>query len=347
MCIVASLRSLTIWAFSGLRWWIMFCTCATQRHVLAHISSVRRDSQRRVSRMRNDSAVVYNRLELDSHADTIVLGSNCVILSHTGRECNVSPYTETYSSIRNVPIVSGATAWTCQETGDTYILVFHESLWMGDIMDHTLVNPNQLRHFGIKVQDNPYGGTEMHLSTESNDMYFPLRSEGTMIYLDTCTPTEQELHEECVHIQLSSKSPWNPHAVQFPEFTRRAEAGTPAINRTTAHITTSVELACSCVDVCSCAGNIVCPCPQQITERLIAQVRVPEVLTTDVPGRRTFISDERHTSVTPAILSERWCIGIVQARNMIKVTTQKGVRSAILPLSRRYRADRVFERPLL
>ena len=84
----------------------------------------------------------------------------------------------------------------------------------------------------------------------------------------------------------------------------------------------------------------------RLTERLIAEVNVTDVLE-DVPSRRTFIAKERHPQVSPEELSERWCIGLQQAKNTIKITTQKGVRSAILPLSRRYRADRVFERPLL
>jgi hypothetical protein len=40
-----------------------------------------------------------------------------VILHYTGRECDVSPYTEVYESVKVVPIVSGATAWTDEETG--------------------------------------------------------------------------------------------------------------------------------------------------------------------------------------------------------------------------------------
>ena len=51
--------------------------------------------------------------------------------------------------------------------------------------------------------------------------------------------------------------------------------------------------------------------------------------------------------MTAAELSERWCIGLAQAINTIKITTQHGVRSATLPLSRRCKADRIFERPLL
>jgi hypothetical protein len=152
---------------------------------------------------------------MDSHADTVVLGKNCVILAYTGRECDVSPYTDYYDAIKGVPIVTGATAWTCQADGETYILVFNEALWMGETMDHSLINPNQLRHFGIYVQDNPYGDVQMHLSTEDTDTIIPLTAEGTTIFLQGRTPTDKEL-QQCRHITLTSKSPWNPHDVLFP-----------------------------------------------------------------------------------------------------------------------------------
>lgn len=69
-------------------------------------------------------------MELDSHTDTVVLGRNALVLHYTGRECDVLPYTDTYKAIKGVPIVTGATAWTCQFSGTTYILVFNEALWM-------------------------------------------------------------------------------------------------------------------------------------------------------------------------------------------------------------------------
>ena len=78
-----------------------------------------------------------------------------MILNYTGKECDVSPYRDDYDPISNVPIVTAATAWQSSYTGQTYILVFNEALWMGDTMSNTLVNPNQLRHFGTTVQDNP------------------------------------------------------------------------------------------------------------------------------------------------------------------------------------------------
>jgi hypothetical protein len=68
---------------------------------------------------------------------------------------------------------------------------------------------------------------------------------------------------------------------------------------------------------------------------------------TDVPTPNTFISDERRSDVSPESLADRWCIGIDQARLTLEHTTQRLVRSALLPLTRRYKADRIFQLPRL
>jgi hypothetical protein len=101
---------------------------------------------------------VYSTLEMDTHADICVLGPSFVILHYTNRECDVSPYSEVYESVKADPIVSGATAWTDERTGLTYILVVNEALWMPDTVTSNLIKPNQLRAYGITVQDNPFAG---------------------------------------------------------------------------------------------------------------------------------------------------------------------------------------------
>ena len=68
---------------------------------------------------------------------------------------------------------------------------------------------------------------------------------------------------------------------------------------------------------------------------------------TDFKELRTFKSSSRHSNVSPEDLSERWFISISQAANTLKSTTINLLRSAVLPLSRRYRADRMFRRKLL
>ncbi len=74
---------------------------------------------------------IVGTVELDSHADTSVFGRYFLVIEYTGRECDVMPYPDTYESVKGVSVVSAATAWTCMDTGQTYILVIHEGLWMG------------------------------------------------------------------------------------------------------------------------------------------------------------------------------------------------------------------------
>ena len=65
-------------------------------------------------------------------------------------------YIKDIEPIVGVPIVSGATAWDDPVTGQTYILVINESLYYGNKMDHSLINPNPIRAHGIPLSDNAY-----------------------------------------------------------------------------------------------------------------------------------------------------------------------------------------------
>ena len=96
----------------------------------------------------------HGRCELDSHADTTVAGKNSAIIKYTDQSCDVTPLSEIYTTMKDIPIMSAATGFT-SENGRNYILVFHEAFYMPD-MRHTLINPNGCQFFGAKVQDNPY-----------------------------------------------------------------------------------------------------------------------------------------------------------------------------------------------
>ena len=77
-----------------------------------------------------------------------------MVLQFTGQECDVLPYDESAPAAKNVPIAHVATAWQSPVTGETYILVLNEVIWMGNTLPHTLINPNQLRHHCVRVQDD-------------------------------------------------------------------------------------------------------------------------------------------------------------------------------------------------
>jgi hypothetical protein len=90
-----------------------------------------------------------------------------------------------------------------------------------------------------------------------------------------------------------------------------------------------------------------------MSKRIIASIKVAtpprqasqvETETQDVPRTKTFQSKGRHSSVSaPEDLSERWQIGLEQSKETLKRTTQRVVQSAVMPLARRYRADRMFQ----
>jgi hypothetical protein len=265
----------------------------------------------------------FAHCELDLHADTCALGSNFTLLSYTGRECDVSPYNASHEPERNVPIVSAGTSYTCQTSGTTYILVIHEALWFGDKLLHSLLNPNQLRFAGVTVQDNPFD-RQHHIAIDHPDLHIPLSITGTTIFLESSTPTQNELDTTCPHIHLTLDTDWNPQTVQLAT-ARRVEAEI--------YDASNVEPGLASISAVFCCNQMAAAIIEQ------RNIRATNV---DVPGAKTFISNKRHSQITCEQLSERWNIGLSQAKSTLKVTTQRGVRSAIMPLSRRYRTDRMY-----
>ena len=180
------------------------------------VSSVRKIAKTKTTKteyQHRPQPTSYGRIELDTHADTTVLGSNCVVLSYTGKECEVSPYSSQYEAVRDIPVVTGATVWTNVMDGTAYLLIFHESLWMGNKLDHTLVSPNQFWAYGVNVQDNPFDAKPLSITTD--DASVELYSEGTIICGDTRTPTESKL-SQLPRLILTSPHDWDPHNVCFP-----------------------------------------------------------------------------------------------------------------------------------
>lgn len=121
----------------------------------------------------------------------------------------------------DIPVATCATAWTCPESGVTNILVFHQMLYFGDRLQHSLLCPNQMRDHGTIVQDTPtyFDGQSKHGITVYNDdqeesLFIPLRLQGVFSVFDTRAPTLTEL-EKCKHFVATSNDEWNPHSERF------------------------------------------------------------------------------------------------------------------------------------
>ena len=100
--------------------------------------------------------------EAGKNADTFCLGKKTIPIAYTNQTAKVYPYNNASEPLENFPIVSGATAYD-HPNGNTYILVFHESLYFGTQMKQSLINPNQIRSNGIDFLDNPMRDHEVYV----------------------------------------------------------------------------------------------------------------------------------------------------------------------------------------
>ncbi len=131
------------------------------------------------------------RCELDTRANTICARTNCRLLTLSGQTCIVSGFHQSFGSIKDVPMAQVATAIT-MENGKTVVLVINEALYFGNSMDHSLINPNQIQDFGIKVSDNP--NDEIHSFGISHESCFiPFETEGSTVYFNTFVPSDEQL----------------------------------------------------------------------------------------------------------------------------------------------------------
>ena len=103
-------------------------------------------SKRRKRRATTVSETVLNTYatnKSDTNANTCGLGTKSIPIAYTNHTADLYPYSDAYEPIENIPIVSRATAYD-HPNGNTYILEFHELMYHGKHMKHSLINPNHI-----------------------------------------------------------------------------------------------------------------------------------------------------------------------------------------------------------
>ena len=162
-------------------------------HTISHVSGVLRATLYTAPAYPQTSMATWSLIA------TLTLScsaQNCFFLSYTGN-------TDAYEAIRDVAVVTGATVWTHPLDGQEYVLVFHKALWMGEMMDHTLINPNHLWAHGTFVQENPSATRPLAITHMDGQITIPLHTIGTFIYADTNAPTDSKLQHLRPQIQHS------------------------------------------------------------------------------------------------------------------------------------------------
>jgi hypothetical protein len=268
--------------------------------------------------------------EIDNHADTICAGPNWKLLELSGEYCTVSPFSTDYQPKQNIPIARCATTYTCPASGDSVVLVADQVLWFGDGLHCSLINPHQIRYHGYGVCDDPWD-PHRPLGIDLESIFIPLVAEGPNLFFDSRVPTDWELSSLPI-IEITSPT-WNPADLRMSGPRSAPTRVVDCISTARRDIwsqSTAPLSAISPVLDSRCASSL-----------FANAVLVHGALTgtrADACISAAFTS-ERHSSVNFENLSRKWNIGLETAKRTLQVTTQRGIRTAVHPLHRRYRVD--------
>lgn len=269
-----------------------------------------------------------SRAELDSHCDTCTLGSNCTVVYDTGQTFTVEPFLTSLGKVTRVPLITGAIAYDCPTTYQTYVLFFHQALHIKHL-DHHLLCPGQMRQNGITVNDVPLINvpanerTRFHHSIYNEDLHIPLQLEGTVSFFNTRAATHEEINNnmDYIHIHMTSESPWDPtnplnyeheSAIRASLDSEPCERGRIVQSTSTFHDTQPRVISKLRCSMASAAVDVDSLCVE------LEHFAVSSTQAVSVTNRKGKVSAET--------LAKRWRIGLETARKTIARTTQRAVR---------------------
>jgi hypothetical protein len=187
------------------------------------------------------------RAELNSHANTCGVNDVARILEYTDQVAEVSGFSEGLGTLKDVPIVNAAVAYDDPVSGETIILIINQALYFGSSIQHILLNPNQMRHHGLTVDDVPKhlsnGNSTHSIHQESENLWIPLQLKGIISYFSIRTPTDREINEFST-VTITSGYQWTPYSNNFQEEEEKIQDDIPRAQRSIQSINTECHEIC-------------------------------------------------------------------------------------------------------
>ena len=138
-------------------------------------------------------------LELDSYADSPVLGRGAVVVRKTDRTILVKGFSDEIGRPISVPVVDGVIAYECEYTGNTKLLMIRNALYLPSINNH-LIPPFMMRLVGLKVNEcAKFLADDLTISHyfiyfPKEDVRIPLQLTGITSYLPTRKSNSEDLN---------------------------------------------------------------------------------------------------------------------------------------------------------
>jgi len=140
--------------------------------------------------------------ELDSHADSPVVGKYATILSYTGKEVDATGFNEALGQCKSVPAANCSVAYDDMYMGTTHILQIYHALYFSN-MNVNLIPPFMMHLVGIHIGKCPkfLAKAPSHKNHsvyfEKDDFRILLQLHNAVSYIPTWIPLTHELHD-CV-----------------------------------------------------------------------------------------------------------------------------------------------------
>ena len=296
-----------------------------------------------------------SRTECDSHAEATVVGKHCLVFQDFDHPVEVAPY-DPNGSKATYKTVSAALAYDNPRSGQTTLLIIHQAVHIPH-MQHNLLSTMQCRLNDVQVHDTPKFLTDKPTDTtqtiivsadddHEDKLTIPLLLHRVNSCFETRKPTQKEF-DTCPRYTLTYEEPeYDPGDSTYAEQEKQFVDAEGCLRETGDRMNTGgvIRQLCSVSQSQSTAqhfselysqDNAVLSgisntlCDHEFHEDLKGQVKISSVNATPKPA-----------GVSPETLAKNWGIGLETAKNTLKVTTQRGIRTVLHPsMSRRFRTN--------
>ncbi len=204
------------------------------------------------------------------------------------------------------------TAYDGPNMGKTLILIINQSLYFGDSLSVTLLNPNQMQENGLEVDDVP-----KHLARDptkaTHSIYIPkqnIRLPLSICGVISCLPVRKPSVTEIENsrwVILTSNREWDPHSEEFEANERQGNKNECTHNETERNI-----FVVRTTDVQGVQGDEIPASLLNIEELQSQVVGSVSVMNLQSSGHKSSTSQDE--------LARLWKIGLTAAGNTLKAT---------------------------
>ena len=160
---------------------------------------------------------------LVSHTNMIICGKYCWVFADSGLKADVSAFSEEVGKMLNVPIVDALILYENLVTGEKFLLVIRNALYVPSI-NHNLLPPFVLREAGIecnnvtKIHCNPPTKDLHTIIDRESELHICLSIENTFSIFQSTKSTTDDVRDTGIPLVLiSPEGSWDPSLSQYQQ----------------------------------------------------------------------------------------------------------------------------------